>query len=298
MAERELSIIGPGKVGQALGLLAAKAGYRVVAIGARDLERAKVAAGAIGDDVIACGSAEAAAAAGMVLLTVSDDAIASVCARIAEADAFRKGAVVAHCCGALGSDVLAPARDWCGCFIGSMHPLQTFPTVRAAIERLGGAYFFCEGDATAVEALERLAAALGGTPVRIDAGAKALYHAAAVVACNYLTALIDAALDLARKAGIDRATAWSAMEPLVRATVANIAEVGPEQSLTGPIARGDADTVRRHLSALADGPVELDELYRAAGKWAVLLAARKGTLSAGSAEELRRLLSRRRRRRK
>ncbi|MFW6062460.1 MAG: DUF2520 domain-containing protein, partial [Planctomycetota bacterium] len=119
----------------------------------------------------------------------------------------------------------------------------------------------------------------------------ALYHAAAVVACNYLSGLMDAALALAGQAGIDRRTAWPALEPLVRATMENIAAEGPAAALTGPIARGDAATVQRHLDALAGGDDDLLELYRAAGRWTVQLARRKGALAPEEAEKLRCLLA-------
>ena len=111
---------------------------------------------------------------------------------------------MAHCSGALDSGVLASARAR-GCAVGSMHPLQTFPTVRPRIDALPGAYCFIEGDPPAVAALERLAADVGAHPVPIASAAKPLYHAAAVVACNYLTALLDAAGALCRQAGIDAA---------------------------------------------------------------------------------------------
>jgi len=287
-ARPKIAIIGPGKVGTAIGVLAARAGWAVAAVGGRDRARAAAAAKAIGRPAAACGLPEAAAAGELVILAVSDDAIAAVCRELADASAFRAGAVVAHCSGALGSDELAAARA-SGYHVGSMHPLQTFPSVQAAIDRLGGAYCFIEGDEVAAAVLRRLASDIGARPVAITSAAKPLYHAAAVVACNYLAALLDAAMAICGQAGIDDQTSRRALEPLVRATVDNIMAEGTEKALTGPIARGDTETLRRHLTALA-GHEDLDRLYRQLGRWTVGLALRKGTIDNQKASALRRLL--------
>lgn len=286
----DITIIGPGKVGTAVGILAARAGLSVVAVGGSSADKTQAAAERIGPGVRACSGDEAAGAGGLVLLTVPDDAIEGLCRELSAAGAFAHGAIVAHCSGALGSDVLAIAREACRCAVGSMHPLQTFPTAESALERLPGAYCFCEGDARAVEMLEELARAVGATPARIDGGAKALYHAAAVTACNYLTALVDAAVAMCAEAGIDRATALAALGPLSTATMENVAAMGPADALTGPIARGDVGTVRRHLEALAEGDKKLSALYRAMASWTVQLAERKGTIDRATARSLHEIL--------
>jgi len=287
----DIAIIGPGKVGQTLGVLAARAGWRVAAVAGRARRRALAAAEAIGPDVRACTPLQAARAAGLVLLTVPDAAIRPLCEQLAARKAFRRGTVVAHCSGALSSDELAAARDRCGCSAGSMHPLQTFPTVEAAEARLPGATCFLEGDAPAVEALSALAGAVGCQAVRMQTGEKALYHAAAVLACNYVTALLDAASAAAEAAGVGRGAYLAAAEPMVRATVDNLFALGPAAALTGPVARGDAETVARHLAALMPLPPALEALYRAAGRWTVDLARKKGTIDDTTADALRKLLN-------
>ncbi|MHC4718024.1 MAG: Rossmann-like and DUF2520 domain-containing protein, partial [Planctomycetota bacterium] len=203
----DIAIIGPGRVGTALAVAAARAGYRVVGAAGRDAGRVKDAASRIGPDVAVGSPEEIAPRAPVVLLTVPDDAIEGLCRQLAEARAFAPGAVVAHCSGALSSEVLSPARDLCGAAIGSIHPLQTFPDAETGVERVGGTYFFCEGDDRAVAVLAALAEAVGGTPVRIAPEAKLLYHAAAVMACNCLAALLDASFRTAWEAGIDPALA-------------------------------------------------------------------------------------------
>ena len=287
----DIVIIGPGVVGRTLAILAGRAGWRIAGIGARDESKARAAAEAVGKGVRAGKPEEIAPLGQLVLLTVSDDAIEPLCRSLAEAGCFADGAVVAHCCGAIASGVLSPARELCGAAIGSMHPLQTFPSVEAGLEKLPGAYCFCEGDERAVEALEALARAVGGKPVRMSAAGKLLYHASAVMACNYFTALMDAALATAGHAGISRDDALAALEPLVRATMENVFTNGPAKALTGPIARGDEGRVGRQFADVKAADKNLGEIYRALGRWTVDVALRKGTIDAEKAQTLRKLFA-------
>ena len=286
-----IAIIGAGKVGTAVGALAVRAGYRVTAVAGRDRRRTEQAASRIGAEVPVLSPLEAAGRAELVLLTVPDDAIETSCDELVAARAFARGSLVAHCSGALSSECLDPARRELGCHVASFHPLQSFPTVEAALASLPGSYCFGEGDEAALAALEELGAAIGAHCVRIETRHKALYHAAAVMACNYLTGLLDAALALATTARIERRTAWQALEPLIRATVENISELGTEAALTGPIARGDTKTVAAHLAALDESAHELSGLYRALGSWTVDLALRKGSIEAADARSLREALA-------
>lgn len=285
-----LSIVGPSKVGTAIGVLARREGCQVAAVGGRDPVKTKAAADRIGGGVEACTPLEAAGAGDIVLLAVSDDAIREVCAELAGAGAFADGAIVGHCSGALGSDILQAARDRCGCHVASIHPLQTFPTAQSAIEGLAGVFWFSEGDEPAVKVLNDLIAAIGGKPVGISSEQKPLYHAAAVFACNYLTALMDMTLATAGGAGVDSQTAWEALEPLVKNTVTNISTLGPAAALTGPIARGDVKTVMRHMNALREHDPELAKLYSALGQWTIELARKKSSIDESAAEALRKVL--------
>jgi predicted short-subunit dehydrogenase-like oxidoreductase (DUF2520 family) len=286
-----IAIIGAGKVGTALGALAVRAGYRVTAVADEERARAERAASRIGAEVQVLSPREAAGRGELVLLTVPDDAIEASCRELVGARAFARGSLVAHCSGALSSECLAPARRELGCRVASFHPLQSFPTVEAALASLPGSYCFDEGDEVALAALEELGAAIGAHCVRIDTERKALYHAAAVMACNYLTGLLDAALSLAASARIERRTAWQALEPLIRATVENISELGTGAALTGPIARGDLETVATHLAALDQSAPELSDLYRALGSWTVGLARRQGSIEEDVARALLRTLA-------
>lgn len=292
-----ISIIGPGRVGTAIGALAARAGYDVVAIAGRDKAATRAAAKLIGKQVVVAPADQAAAAGQIVLLTVPDRAIEPLCRELSEQGAFSPGAIVVHCSGALGSDILESARTLCGCRVASMHPMMTFPTAQAAIKTLPGTSFFCEGDPAALPTLEKLVKAIGGIPARLaapkgkagPARAKALYHAAACLASNYLVALMDAALQLAQRSGIDRPAAWIALAPMIEATLNNITTLGPAGALTGPISRGDAEVVASHLAAIA-GDKELDELYRVMGKCTLGLARKKGAAPKAQLDKVRRAL--------
>jgi predicted short-subunit dehydrogenase-like oxidoreductase (DUF2520 family) len=286
-----IAIIGAGKVGTALAALAVRAGYQVAAVADRDRRRAEQAAGRIGTAIPVLSPREAAGRAELVLLAVPDDAIEASCRELVSARAFVRGSLVAHCSGALSSESLAPARRELDCSVASFHPLQSFPTVEAALESLPGSYCFGEGDEVALAALETLGAAIGARCVRIATEHKPLYHAAAAVACNYLTALLDAALHLAGSAQIERQTAWQALEPLIQATVENVSKLGTEAALTGPIARGDRRTVAAHLAVLDESAPELSDLYRALGSWTVGLALRKGSIEGNDARALLEALS-------
>jgi predicted short-subunit dehydrogenase-like oxidoreductase (DUF2520 family) len=285
-----LAIIGPGKVGTSIGILAARAGYSVVAVGGRHKEKTIAAARQIGKDVRTCDITGAAKSAQIVLLCLPDDVIEEVCTELAKQNRFIETAIVAHCSGALSSDILSAARCYCKCSVASMHPMQTFPTVDAAIKKMKGTYCFYEGDKGATLVIERFVKNIGLKPVRISDTSKILYHAAAIMACNYFVALMDSAIVLAENAGIDRTTAWSALKSLVTTTLNNISEIGTTDSLTGPIARGDVKTISRHLQDLVSMGELLASVYRTMGLYTVEMALRKNSITAAQAAEIKDLL--------
>ncbi len=288
-AQPRIGIVGPGKVGSALAVLANRARMRVEAIVGTGPEAARAAADRLDQDPPPGMDLQALADCDVVLLTVRDDQIAGACEQIVRAGVLAEKAILAHCSGAMGSEVLEPAAR-AGARTASVHPLQTFPDVEAALATLPGSYVFCQGDPQALLTLEPLLRQMGAIAVRIGPEGKPLYHAAAVMACNYLTGLFDAALDLAVAAGIHRDTAVRALGPLAAATIDNIRAEGTVEALTGPIARGDSGTVRRHLKALADQPGDLAALYKAAGRQTLRLARRKAACDPETLNEIEALL--------
>ena len=280
-----LAIIGPGKVGTAIAAAAKRAGIREIYFGARHQDRAEESAKLV-EGARAWRMAEAAHHADVVFISVSDNAIELVTKQLAEEEAFRKGAVVAHLSGALESSILNPAKDLCGAYIASAHPLNTYPSVAAALDEKPGTHWFLEGDAEAIERLSQLISSFGDLPHAITGEGKAIYHAASVVACNYLSTLMDTALEMMGQANVEKEVAWSALRPLVFATMTNIDKIGPQAALTGPIARGDALTVEKHMQAMQNSSEEQRKLYAALGLKTVDLALRKGSIDENAANKI------------
>ncbi|MBV9714892.1 MAG: DUF2520 domain-containing protein [Solirubrobacterales bacterium] len=219
-----LVIVGRGRMGVALAGALAAAGYPV---------QGPLGRGADG------------AGADAVLLCVPDAEIASAAARVSP------GPLVGHCSGATGLWPLAPHERF------SLHPLMTVTPAGAAF---GGAGAAIAGSTPRAAATARsLALALAMRPVEIAEGDRAAYHAAASIASNFLITVEAAAERIARSAGVER----DLLVPLVRATVENWAALGPERALTGPVARGDEQTVSRQREAVARRAPELVELFEA-----------------------------------
>jgi len=211
------------------------------------------------------------AAAPLLLLAVPDGEIAGLAAALA-ACRLRPGQVVLHASGALDATVLAPLKA-AGAAVGSWHPLQSLTGApRRSAALLRGARVALEGDAAAVAAGRELTLAVGAVPMPLPAGAKPLYHAAAVFTANYLVALAAAAQRAWSAAGLEPEAALPALLPLMQGALAHLQGQGLPGALTGPIPRGDAGTVALHLQALAERAPDLLPLYTALGREALRLA--------------------------
>jgi predicted short-subunit dehydrogenase-like oxidoreductase (DUF2520 family) len=277
----EISVVGAGRVGTALAVLWQRAGHRIVAVAGGPATPERAATHLPGVPVL--DDASAARDAEVVLIATPDDAIATACAQIATE--LRSGAAVIHASGATGLDALGAATS---ARTLSLHPLQTCPTVEAAVERIPGAAFAITAvDEEGYALGERLALDAGGRPFRLADEAKPLYHAAAVFASNYLVTVTALAEELERAAGVS--DPLDALAPLQAATLANVERVGPAAALTGPAVRGDAATVQRNLEALAAGAPEAVRPYVALADLALALAERSGRLPVhgrGAVEEV------------
>jgi len=281
-AALRIGIVGPGRAGLGLALALRGAGYPVLGVHGRRPKRVppRVRLSVGGDPPWL-------AEADVVLLAVKDDALGPLVAQLARAPGVRRGQVFLHLSGAQTSRVLARLRRR-GARVGSMHPLMTVSAEpRRAAGHLRGAAFALEGDAAAVRAGRKLAQALGGMPVTIRAGQRARYHAGAVFASNYVVAVLDAAQRLLVDAGFTERGARRALAPLTAASVENEAAQGAEAALTGPIVRGDAETITRHMAALDP---EVRRLYAALGRATLELARRAGRISPSAARAVARAL--------
>ena len=285
-----VAIIGAGVVGRTLGKALADGGYSVVAVGSRSSTSVRDAVAFIGQGRAARSLASAAKPGDVVLITTSDGAIRSACEAIAAEKGFKRGSVVIHVSGALSSSELASARQ-CKAHVASLHPLQSFPSPEEGLKRLKGTIFTFEGDAAAEPVAAGLVRALGGRMIPLDASSKALYHAACCVISNYVVSIADLGTVLLELSGLSRKDACRAAVPLLTGTVRNIADIGSPAALTGPIARGDAETIERHLAALRPLPRDIRRLYCEMGLYTVRVAQRKGTLDGATARHLLHMLS-------
>lgn len=220
----------------------------------------------------------------VVLLTVPDDALPEIAHALAAQGPAPGRCVALHCSGTLSGDVLAPLHER-GYQVGSLHPLQSLAHPVSGAERLTGSWFSVSGEAEALAAARRLVAPLSGRPLEIPVTRRPLYHAAAAVASNYLPVLLATAARLMVHAGVAEEDAVPALVPLMRGTLENIDELGLARALTGPVARGDVETVRSHLRSLPEGEAVL---YRVLGGEAVRVAEAQG-LDAEAAAALRAL---------
>jgi predicted short-subunit dehydrogenase-like oxidoreductase (DUF2520 family) len=209
----------------------------------------------------------AADAADLVLITTSDGAIGEVAGSLR----WRAGQMVVHVSGALGADVLAPAKAQ-GAAIGSWHPFQTL----TGTAELDGVTFGIEADAEVYETLAAMARAVGGLPLEVPAEARALYHAASVLACGYLTTLLREARRVWEAACLPEEAGRLAIGAVASATLANVRAMGEGPTVTGPVSRGDTGTVRLHLEHIEAAAPELLPLYTAISRRSAVLAHEAG----------------------
>lgn len=284
----DVAVVGAGRVGTALAVRLRDVGHRIVAVSGREATFERVARYLPGVAVFAPG--EAARAAEVVLIGTPDAAIEQTCASLADAHDVGPGQAVVHLSGATSLDVLRSARS-VGATVLSIHPLQTFPDVDAALARLPGAGIAVTALSEEGHALgERLASDVGGRPFRLADEVKPLYHAAAVFASNYLVAVAALAEGLFRTAGLSDPIELAM--PLERATLDNVAAMGTGAALTGPVARADAVTVRRNLEALARHMAEAVAPYVVLADVALDVAERDGRLSPEGRAAVEEVLSR------
>ncbi len=216
--------------------------------------------------------------ADVVFLTTPDGMIASVCNDIAHHDGFAKEAVVLHCSGVHASTILEAAHRN-GAWIGSMHPLQSFASVDLSQNPFKGIRVAIEGDARAVSLTTRIVEELDAMPLNIATLGKPLYHAAAVVASNFLVTLMGAALRMIEQAGVTSTEAFDVLKPLIEGTLANIGKAGVYQALTGPVVRGDLQTIETHILAMEETMPDMLPLYRCLIQYTAMMAVEGNRIS-------------------
>ena len=283
MAEsyKSVAIVGLGRVGMALAVLLWRQGFRRLSVCDHNPAKVKALNEWIDGPITVCSTpAEAVAGAELVFFAVQDRYIAEVAANVAKCSPGKDmaGCFFAHLSGSLTSEVLQPlaAMD---AITFSLHPLQSMADVAGAVKALAGAYFSFEGDERAFPVAETVVAALDGNLVRLAATDKVLYHAAAVVSSNFFIALEEMAITMMTGIGVDADTARRMLLPLIRGSFENLERVSPAEALTGPIVRGDDQTVAAHLTTLREKFPDYLEAYRLLAGLNLDLAKQKGEIS-------------------
>jgi predicted short-subunit dehydrogenase-like oxidoreductase (DUF2520 family) len=270
------AIIGAGMVGTAIGVLLKKAGNSIICVCDKSPASLKRAAKYIKSDAFQK-SLDKAGRADCLLITTPDDAISSACRDISCLPDI-KGKFVFHMSGAGGLNLLDTAAA-SGAFVGSIHPLQSFSSIENAMVNIEQSYFGVTASGKAKTMAKNIVADLKGIPLFISDKQKPLYHAAACFASNYLVTLLHAVESLYQATGIKEKQARQAYLPLVYGTLKNIQRSGSVQALTGPIARGDTGTIKKHMETIQANAPLFAPLYSALGITTAQLARQKGTIN-------------------
>jgi predicted short-subunit dehydrogenase-like oxidoreductase (DUF2520 family) len=283
--KHSLSIIGAGRVGRTLGRRLHRLGWRIGAVVTRSAATSRIAVREIGAGKPYSRLVLEIFDSSVILLTTPDGALSGVAGALAKFDEMKlRGKIVLHTSGALDRTVLAPlARR--GASTGSLHPMQTF-TGRGA-PNLEKVIFAVEGDRSAATVARKIARSLGGVPVTINSKNKPAYHTAGALVAGHGLGLIEAATQVLLKLGFRRRDAMRALLPLMRQMLDNFEQLGPQASWTGPVSRGDFETVAKHTKALRSYPSEFNDAHAALA----LLASRVlSKNSAAASKQLKRAL--------
>lgn len=264
-----VNIVGAGKLGKTLGrLLVDKARVEIGGVVNQTIASSNLAIDFIGQGCAIVTIAQLPAA-DITLITTPDDSIEQVTADLL-LNEHLQDSIVAHCSGSLSSQLLSALKGK-GCSIASVHPLHSFAKPALSFEQFQGSYCSMEGDKKALTQLLKLFTKIGGCPVIIQQKHKTRYHAASVFASNYVVALADISQQLFVESGLSTKDSKAMMTQLMQGVIANINQNETvKQALTGPIQRGDNQTIKNHLNSLPEN--EIKQLYRLLGKACINLS--------------------------
>jgi len=289
----DVSIIGTGRLGTALAIALAREGYSIAALVARRRQSANRAAASVRrfldrpTRAMAVKELNSLPAPELLIIVTPDDQIAKVAQTLAKLDwNARSKPTVLHTSGALSASVLSPLQEK-GWSSGSLHPLVSVSEPKAGAGLLRNAFWSVEGDKRAIRFGREIVRDLDGKSFSISSESKPLYHAAAVMVSGNVTALFDVALEMLAECGLTRRQARSALMPLLASAVRNLEELDPAQALTGTFARGDLETVKRHLALLKNNRTAL-EIYRLLGLRSLELSSPR--LDPSVVKQIKRLL--------
>jgi predicted short-subunit dehydrogenase-like oxidoreductase (DUF2520 family) len=281
----KIGIIGAGKVGISIGYVLKQKGMEIAAVSDMFETPINAARKYLGDSVLyTADNVEVVEASDIIAVTTQDRIIKEVAVEITEKVERLDNKLFFHTSGAHSATLLSPLETK-GARIGALHPLQTFPDIDSAINVLSDTYIFIEGGEDSIDALREIGNALGSGVIRMEGEQKSLYHLCAVIVCNLLCALLYTGEEIMDKIGIELKPFF----PIIKATLNNIENKGPLMSLTGPIVRGDMETVLSHLKSM-EGMELYKKVYKSLSLVALDMAKERGDISEEALKKLKHIL--------
>ncbi|MCP4993579.1 MAG: DUF2520 domain-containing protein, partial [Gammaproteobacteria bacterium] len=261
MIKPTVALIGAGSAGTAMTVALHREGYPIAAVSSRSVESAQRCGSLVDCEHTGTDPASASRQAEIIIISTPDSAIETICQTMADSGGFCIGQLVLHLSGALTSDALNAARA-AGADTLSLHPAQTMVEPLQGADLLKTAWFCLEGNDSAVARGRYITNDISGNTIVIDKDKKALYHAALSFSSNYLTTVEAIAIEMLTETGISRQNALALLMPLIQGSVDTLANCGLPDALTGPMSRGDAKTIEKHLRAMKQGPESHLQIYK------------------------------------
>ncbi len=281
----KIGIIGAGKVGTSIGYVMKSKGLNIAAVSDKFEEQLDTAKEYMGRDILYThNNTETVQLSDVIAVTTQDRVISVVADEIYRGSERLDGKLFFHTSGAHPASILSPLEKK-GAFLGALHPLQTFPDIESAIRVIPDTYIFIDGDEEAIPVLKDIGKIIGFDVVRIEGKDKVLYHLSAVYVCNLLCALLYAGQEIMAKAGVELQPFF----PIIRATLKNIEDRGPLMSLTGPVIRGDVETVASHLKAIENLELQ-SKVYKTLSSMALDIVRKRNVLDDETIERLQKIL--------
>ncbi|ORX24561.1 oxidoreductase [Thermoanaerobacterium sp. PSU-2] len=262
----KVGFIGAGKIGTGLGILLSHSSIKVSGYLSRNVN-SSLNASSLTNSAAFSKYEDIINASDVIIISTKDDCIKSIVEEILKHKSIINNKIFVHLSGSISIDVLKPLKKYGHTMV--IHPIQTCPSIKAAVSLLPESYFTIEGDDIAVNVGISITKAIGAKPIVINGINKPLYHAACVIASNYLVTLVKAANELLKASGFPFDKHPDLLLPLINGTLKNISERGCDASLSGPIARCDIETVKKHVENINDD--EILKLYKAMGNTTIRL---------------------------
>lgn len=291
MSKKKVAIIGSGRVGSNLAVsLWNTKKYEICAIIDKRPSAAKRIARRVHCPIFSTKPDALPNDASIIVIAIPDDMISDLVQRLLKVNVgILNNCMVVHTSGALSSELLNPLAIK-GVGIAAIHPIQSFQEFEKAPTDLKNVYFGIEGSLNAIKAAENLVLDLGAIPVLITGAAKPFYHLACSIASNFLVTLLSMVFDILGTSGFDRKSIYQMLKPLLMTTLKNVETSSPEKALTGPVSRGDMETVAVHLQALKTKYPDYLESYVELAKITAQISLKEKRISEIQAEQLDELL--------